>query len=292
MNAPRTRIGEGMTEFERGMLRSWRSEEPSELARRRALGLVGAGIAASTSSIAQAAAAVGATASSVAPKAATVSFVVLSKWIVAGALVAATGITAHEAGSSREVRASSPSGVAATVVAATALPPSSPARHEAPLPNEPESEPPSAEPRVAAPVVSKTTEPASTGPASTTTLPAHHKAKPTDARPPPVGPAMPTATADNRPAVGLGEQVGAIDRAESALAAGDAAEAIRRVDEYDTRFPMGVLAQEATTLRIEALVAQGKLDAATALARQFLASHPTTPHATRIRLVLGQPGAL
>src|SRR5260221_7266811 len=113
MNAERTRIGEGMTEFERKMLRSWRSEEPSELARRRALRLVGAGIAASTSSIAEAAAAAGATAGSVAPKSAAVSFVVLSKWIVAGALVAASGITAHEVRSSREVHTTSPAAVLA-----------------------------------------------------------------------------------------------------------------------------------------------------------------------------------
>ena len=287
MNAPRTRIGEGMTEFERKMLRSWRSEEPSELAQRRALRLVGAGIAASTSSIAEAAAAAGATAGSVAPKAAAVSFVVLSKWIVAGALVAASGITAHEVRSSREVHTASPAAALAPAVAAKAHPPPSPEQREVPPPNEPESEPPSAGPWVAAPAV-----PTPTGPVSRTIVPAHPKAKTTDATPPPEGPAMPTAAADNRAAFGLGEQVGAIDRAESALTAGDAAEAIRRIDEYDARFPMGVLAQEATTLRIEALVAQGKRDAATALARQFLTSHPTTPHATRIRLVLGQGGAL
>jgi outer membrane protein assembly factor BamD (BamD/ComL family) len=98
---------------------------------------------------------------------------------------------------------------------------------------------------------------------------------------------MPVAAPGERQSQGLGEQVGAIERAQSALLAGDAAEALRRVDDYEARFPTGILAQEATTVRIEALLQKGERGAATVIARKFLASHPTSAHATRIRLMLG-----
>ncbi|MGH7296275.1 MAG: outer membrane protein assembly factor BamD, partial [Polyangiaceae bacterium] len=71
-----------------------------------------------------------------------------------------------------------------------------------------------------------------------------------------------------------------------ALAAGDAAGALRRVDAYDREFPRGALAQEATTLRIEALLRQGQRDAALRLADRFLAANPRSPYAARIRLLV------
>jgi outer membrane protein assembly factor BamD (BamD/ComL family) len=86
--------------------------------------------------------------------------------------------------------------------------------------------------------------------------------------------------------LGLGEQVVAIDRARAALAAGDAPRAVRLVDDYEANFPTGTLAQEATALRIEALVTEGQFAHATEVADRFLASHPASPHAARIRRLI------
>jgi TolA-binding protein len=100
-------------------------------------------------------------------------------------------------------------------------------------------------------------------------------------------PAAPTALEPPRPpALGLGQQVAALDRARDALASGNAAGALRLVDEYDRQFPRGALAQEATALRIEALVQQGNRDAAGRLAERFLDANPRSPHAARIRLLV------
>jgi outer membrane protein assembly factor BamD (BamD/ComL family) len=84
----------------------------------------------------------------------------------------------------------------------------------------------------------------------------------------------------------LGDQVAAMDSARSALASGDAAEARRQLDDYEARFPNGVLAQEATVLRIEALLKQGQGGAARALGERFLADHPTSAHAAHVRRML------
>ncbi len=84
----------------------------------------------------------------------------------------------------------------------------------------------------------------------------------------------------------LGDQVACIDRARGALASGDPAEALRVVAEYDARFPGGMLSQEATVLRIEALVKEGNRPAAVAVGRSFLATHPTSPHAAKVNQLI------
>jgi len=98
--------------------------------------------------------------------------------------------------------------------------------------------------------------------------------------------AAPPALEPRPPALGLGQQVAALDRARDALTSGNAAGALRQVDEYDRQFPRGALAQEAAALRIEALFQQGNRDAALSLAERFLASNPRSPHAARIRLLV------
>jgi TolA-binding protein len=100
-----------------------------------------------------------------------------------------------------------------------------------------------------------------------------------------IQPAPPSAESP-RLTLGLGAQVAALDQALEALASGDAPRAVRLVDEYQARYPSGVLSQEATALKIEALVKEGDRSAAADLARRFLASNPTSPHAVKIRLFL------
>jgi len=53
---------------------------------------------------------------------------------------------------------------------------------------------------------------------------------------------------------------------------------------------VGDLAPEALVLRIEALARTGERDAAEDLARDYLAKNPSSPHAERIRTLLGWDG--
>jgi hypothetical protein len=84
----------------------------------------------------------------------------------------------------------------------------------------------------------------------------------------------------------LGEQVALVDQARSALGASDAAGALRLADEYDARFPGGALAQEVTGLRVEALLRLGRRSEATSIGERFVAAHPRSPAAARIRRLL------
>lgn len=84
----------------------------------------------------------------------------------------------------------------------------------------------------------------------------------------------------------LAEEVAALDRARR-LVANNPARALGLLDEYEPRFPHGNLAPEALVLRIEALVRAGDRARAETLASSFLAGHPRSPHAKRIRTVLG-----
>jgi hypothetical protein len=257
MKAPRTRIAEGATDFERDLLRSWERERPSDEARQGALALVGVAAALGGSTTASTAAAAGlkAATGSMAPKAATLGATVLAKWAIVGAVVAvaAGGVAVeHSRSSSKEtpVRATVP--VVAPMVRSVATPP------------------PSLQAAVPVPRATATVE-----------APLTSSQPPAAMLPPPA-----PAAQEPRPALGLGQQVAALDQARDALASGNASVAIRLVDDYDRQFPRGALAQEATALRIEALFLQGNRDAATHLADRFLAANPRSPHAARIRLLV------
>jgi hypothetical protein len=83
----------------------------------------------------------------------------------------------------------------------------------------------------------------------------------------------------------------ALDRARSALAAGDASRALELLDEHSTRFPKARLRAESAVLRIEALVASGQKGAAIRLGKQLLTREPNGPYARRVRSLLEQAGA-
>ena len=74
---------------------------------------------------------------------------------------------------------------------------------------------------------------------------------------------------------------------DTALVAGDPAQSKKLVDDYTSRFPSGAFAQEAEVLRIEALIKEGNEDAAAPLGLRFLTEHPASPHAIRVRTLLG-----
>lgn len=82
-------------------------------------------------------------------------------------------------------------------------------------------------------------------------------------------------------------ELAALQQARAALGAGDPARALSMLDAYVTRFPHGVMAQEAAVLRIEALVRAGDRPAAQRAADAYLAAHPQSPYLDRIRSLLG-----
>jgi hypothetical protein len=86
----------------------------------------------------------------------------------------------------------------------------------------------------------------------------------------------------------LAEEVAAIKSAKGALASGNAAQASRELDAYKLHFPRGRLSQEATVVRIEALIDSGNQAAAGTVADRFLAAHPDSPYSARIRTLVGR----
>jgi Outer membrane lipoprotein len=100
-----------------------------------------------------------------------------------------------------------------------------------------------------------------------------------------------SSSADSPKNVGvpsLAEEVAAIKSAKGALAGGNAAQALRELDAYKLHFPRGRLAQEATVVRIEALMGSGNQAAAGAVADRFLAAHPDSPYSARVRTLVGR----
>jgi|HubBroStandDraft_1064217.scaffolds.fasta_scaffold110308_2 hypothetical protein len=85
----------------------------------------------------------------------------------------------------------------------------------------------------------------------------------------------------------LTAEVAALAEARHALASGDAATSLGLLDGYDRRFAQPILTLEATVLRVEALVALGRIDEARGLARGMLAAHPDSPYAQRVRSLIG-----
>ncbi len=87
----------------------------------------------------------------------------------------------------------------------------------------------------------------------------------------------------------ISREISALDDARDAVRGGRAAEALTMLDRYDATFGRGgSLRVEATALRIEALLRSGRRSNATSLAEAFLARHPKSPYAARVRtLVFG-----
>jgi hypothetical protein len=114
-----------------------------------------------------------------------------------------------------------------------------------------------------------------------------------EAIPPPPRPSLrsrsgATAAPSARRAAALEEQTDMLDQARSALTQGDSSRAIATLDELGRRHANGPLAEEATVLRIEALLAAGNRAAGEALAQRFLEQHPSSAYAQRVRSRLRQ----
>jgi outer membrane protein assembly factor BamD (BamD/ComL family) len=62
---------------------------------------------------------------------------------------------------------------------------------------------------------------------------------------------------------------------------------LRALDDFDRRFGRSPMAEEAALLRLEATAARGDSSGAAALAQRFLAAHPHSVHAARVRSIVG-----
>lgn len=102
--------------------------------------------------------------------------------------------------------------------------------------------------------------------------------------------ASPTSPApahiDVHPELLLADEIAILDEARRSIEK-DPSQTLRVLDRYAQRFPQGDLAPEALVLRIEGLVRTARLDSAEALARAYLVQNPSSPHARRIRTLLG-----
>jgi hypothetical protein len=87
--------------------------------------------------------------------------------------------------------------------------------------------------------------------------------------------------------VTLAHELSTLDAARGMLTRGDASGALARLDRYAHAYPHGRLALEAEVLRIDALDAAGRPDAARARAQAFLDRHPHSVLAARVRTRLG-----
>ena len=257
MSEPRRLLSDpdGATPFERGLLESYSAEQPSAAAHTRALGI--ASVAAGTVATIGVAAGAGAAA----PKAAGLAGLAVFKWVVIGVAVAgaATAVV---------VVRPDPEPVVTTSTKASPVAPAKATAAVAPPP------------QVTA-VAEAMVEPPAISPADLRAAPS---------APAPVAQratATPVAAAPAAPASGsLPAEIAALDRARKALEGGDPAQALTLVDAYESQYPNGTFSEEAEVLRIEALAKRGDRARATSAGQRFLAAHPTSPHAARIRAIL------
>jgi hypothetical protein len=85
----------------------------------------------------------------------------------------------------------------------------------------------------------------------------------------------------------LKEEIAQLDKVRKAISAGAPAQALTELNTYRTRFPRGLLRPESVVLKIQALKASGNTAQAASLAQSFLAKNPNSPHAERIKNLVG-----
>lgn len=139
-----------------------------------------------------------------------------------------------------------------------------------------------------------------TPPAPTTAQSAAVAAPTANESPEPVLPPVPTtrgatrtlgsgqsSTGSRNREADLREEIGLLDEARAALAAGAPGKALVVLGQYNHRFANGTFAPEALALRVEALTDTGDTTTARALARRFLKAYPNSPLAERVERLTG-----
>jgi hypothetical protein len=100
----------------------------------------------------------------------------------------------------------------------------------------------------------------------------------------PLAPATSAASHDT-----FAAELAQIDAARRALARGDANGALRLIAHYELSYPAPHFDQEATVVRIEALKLSGRAATAERVGRAFIAAHPDSALAPRVRTLIGAP---
>jgi hypothetical protein len=104
----------------------------------------------------------------------------------------------------------------------------------------------------------------------------------------PSGPDEPTpAPATAGSPTTLAAEIAALEAVRGALASGDPSASLRSLDDYDRRFASPALGPEAAVLRVQSLLALGRVDEAHKLGERLLAEQPGTAYSQRIRSLLG-----
>ena len=123
-------------------------------------------------------------------------------------------------------------------------------------------------------------------PQETAVAPASIAAAPAVEEPASIAPqAAPARAVHARPASSsdtLAQQVAALEKAQTALAARDPDAALRALDRYRARFPDGALQSEEKMLRVKATLARGDKNRAAALADELRQTDPDSPYARRV----------
>jgi len=83
------------------------------------------------------------------------------------------------------------------------------------------------------------------------------------------------------------EELALIKRAKSDLDSGQAASALRRLNDHAARFPRGVFASEREALRILAQCTSGASASSRSLAERFVRTHPRSPLVDRVTRACG-----
>jgi len=100
-----------------------------------------------------------------------------------------------------------------------------------------------------------------------------------DAKPAPIEGAAEDASS-------LAAELRLVEQARSALAADRPREALAALAAHRAAFPRGVLGDEAEVLRVDATARAGDAAKARDLGRAFLAAHPSSPYAARVRSIV------
>jgi hypothetical protein len=82
-----------------------------------------------------------------------------------------------------------------------------------------------------------------------------------------------------------------LDQARGLIRGGEAARGLSLLEAYASRFPRGVMAPEASILRIEALVGAGDLNEAKREGEALLRANPESPYAPRIASLISSPSS-
>jgi hypothetical protein len=260
MNEPKRWIDEGPPRAVERLLEAAAAEQPSDASLRRVLAGVGLGIGTTGAAATGAAATAGGGAALATTKSAVVAGA-WTKWVVLSVVATGAGATVVQQSQSGAER---PTAAVTAKVSARPTPAPSPS----PKPEVLVAMPAAAEPIIAEPVIAEppvVASPRTQAPRVKTT-PLPEVEAPIDAEK-------------------LAEEVRAVDRARSALAAGRAAETLAALDDYDRRFGGRRFAPEALYLRMQALLALGRNAEARNIAERLVRSFPQSPHTARARRV-------